>query len=699
MRKAVGEIKEQLSKGKLIAVVGAGVTIAASDNAPCASWKGLLRDGIEHCEHFGTPKLSTDQSRLCQKLLDSEDLDLYLSVAAIIESKLASPDGPEWSRWLESTVGSLEIHDQRIIDAVHSLRVPIITTNYDDLLDRAAHSTGLPFYTWRNSSQWVSSLSNESPPILHLHGHWREPGSVTLGIGSYYRLLQAEGVQTIERALGQFNTLLFIGFGKGLEDPNFRSLVNFFSGPGAGLHRHYWLVLDTDVAKIESKGSVFPLGYGPSHSFLADFLYDLSQPDDGTEWSSTGRDIVSIKPDLAAFREGPENTFPEMVMIPSGQFRMGASANDRAKRPEELPQHTVTFDYRFAVGKFPITFREWDSFAKATGAYRPRDQGWGKGKHPVIYVSWYDAQEYLEWLNNLDGVAGTYRLLTEAEWEYIARGGSSTSFWWGNRIHPSKANYDATHRNQTVPVDAYPPNPFGIFDVLGNTWEWTEDVYSPNYHYAPSDGSAHLKTDSSKRVVRGGCWYYDADFIRCAARLGVEPHVRFNSIGFRIARTIRHEIKDDSLLRFISVGSGLVLTLVPNGRRSRIIQAAWKANPTQVWRAKRQTDGYFSFESFLDSTVLSVENANMRNHGKVISSVWTGRPSQQWLPEPEGDGYLLIARHSKKVLDVMDISQEEGATIMQFSRHGNVNQRWRVRPVSSTGIVGPSSGSAVASIV
>src|SRR5262249_18510428 len=148
---------------------------------------------------------------------------------------------------------------------------------------------------------------------------------------------------------------------------------------------------------------------------------------------------------------------------------------------EELPQHKVNIDYSFAVSKFPVTFAEWDAFEASTGArLRPKDCGWGRGARPVTHVNWDDCLLYLEWLNSLSSVEGTYRLLSEAEWEYAARADVDAVTWWGGAVDPAKANYDASGIGGTTEVDAYLPSPFGLYDMLGNIWEWTEDRYHDN---------------------------------------------------------------------------------------------------------------------------------------------------------------------------------------------------------------------------
>jgi formylglycine-generating enzyme required for sulfatase activity len=239
---------------------------------------------------------------------------------------------------------------------------------------------------------------------------------------------------------------------------------------------------------------------------------------------------------------------PELVVVPAGRFTMGSPANEEGRNNDEGPQHQVTFSQSFAVGRFAVTFDEWDACAADGGCngYKPSDQGWGRGQRPVINVSWDDAKAYVAWLSRRAGK--TYRLLSEAEREYVSRAGATTPFWWGSMINPSQANYDGNsvykkgskgrYRQRTVPVDTFQPNPWGLFQVHGNVWEWTEDCRNPNYDGAPNDGSAWTSAECSFRVRRGGSWIDNPRFLRAADRGWNGSVTRDYFYGFRIARTL-----------------------------------------------------------------------------------------------------------------------------------------------------------------
>jgi formylglycine-generating enzyme required for sulfatase activity len=256
-----------------------------------------------------------------------------------------------------------------------------------------------------------------------------------------------------------------------------------------------------------------------------------------------------------------------MVVIPAGKFRMGttdaelaaltASYGDHFKR--EAPQQEVTCSQPFAVGRFAVTFDEWEaaqrdgSWPRVTGLppRQPSDEkGWGRGCRPVIAVSWDDAQAYVKWLSAKTGQ--TYRLLSEAEWEYACRAGSETAFWWGDTISASQANYDATnvywggspgeYRKKTVPVDQFQPNPWGLYQMHGNVGEWCEDCWNWSYAGKPASlkatGGVWTTGDCSQRVLRGGSWYSVPPVLRSAYRSRSLATNRYGYAGFRVARTI-----------------------------------------------------------------------------------------------------------------------------------------------------------------
>jgi formylglycine-generating enzyme required for sulfatase activity len=238
------------------------------------------------------------------------------------------------------------------------------------------------------------------------------------------------------------------------------------------------------------------------------------------------------------FRDCPE--CPEMVVIPAGSFTMGSPAAESQRRDDEGPQRRVTIAKPFALGKYEVTFAEWDACVAAGGCtYRPSDSGWGRGQRPVINVSWEDSKQYLAWLLRKTGK--TYRLPSEAEWEFAARAGSPTRYFWGDEIGRNRANCDGCgsqwDAKQTAPVGNFAPNAFGLHDMLGNAMERVEDCYQ-NYAGAPSDGRPVLAGNCAVRVLRGGSRFSIPANIRSASRYGFAATVRSSNFGFRVALTL-----------------------------------------------------------------------------------------------------------------------------------------------------------------
>lgn len=232
-------------------------------------------------------------------------------------------------------------------------------------------------------------------------------------------------------------------------------------------------------------------------------------------------------------------------MLPPGRYTMGSRAEDRRRLAVlamfdkmESPLHEVRIGYRFAVGRYSVTFAEWDACVADGGCrgYRPDDAGWGRGRRPVINVNWTDARAYVDWLRERTGQP--YRLLSEAEWEYAARAGTSTAYYSGDTLDASQANFGRTHQG-TLEVGSFPANGFGLHDMTGNSAQWLEDCHHESYEAAPTDGSAWITGgDCSLRNVRGGAWSLSAWSVRTAQRIGDPIATRNDHLGFRVARDL-----------------------------------------------------------------------------------------------------------------------------------------------------------------
>ena len=241
---------------------------------------------------------------------------------------------------------------------------------------------------------------------------------------------------------------------------------------------------------------------------------------------------------------------PVMMVLPAGEFEMGSPPDEPGRSVNEGPRHSVEISHAFAVSSTLVTFNEWDACVADGGCkgYVPMDARWGRGKMPVVsFVNVGDAEAYAAWLSIRTGQH--YRLLTEAEWEYAARAGTDTPFWWGSTISPDNANYDSVdfptsfsmpgkYLRKPSPVDAYPANPFGLTDMGGNIWEWTQDCWNESYARAPTDGEAWRTGDCNRRVVRGGAFNNTPAFTRSAFRFWEVGDLRAALVGFRVARDL-----------------------------------------------------------------------------------------------------------------------------------------------------------------
>jgi formylglycine-generating enzyme required for sulfatase activity len=233
---------------------------------------------------------------------------------------------------------------------------------------------------------------------------------------------------------------------------------------------------------------------------------------------------------------------PDMVVVPAGSFMMGSPATEQGHTKPEEPLHQVTIAKPFAVSKYELTFDEWDTCVNYGDCPQGvSDGGFGRVQRPVIFVTWDDAQRYAAWLSKMTGKP--YRLLTEAEYEYATRAGTQTAYPWGDDIGKNSANctgcgskWDA---RQTAPVGSFKPNAFGLYDMVGNVFEWVEDCAHNNYDGAPADGSAWIEGgDCKSRVDRGGAWNFAPDSLRSADRDTSATGYRIDNLGFRVGRTL-----------------------------------------------------------------------------------------------------------------------------------------------------------------
>jgi formylglycine-generating enzyme required for sulfatase activity len=271
---------------------------------------------------------------------------------------------------------------------------------------------------------------------------------------------------------------------------------------------------------------------------------------------------AALKP-LDSFRECAN--CPEMVVIAPGELMMGSPDTEPERYANEGPQHRVKIGRAFAAGKLKVTRDQFEEFARETNysaekcftaedgriedrAGRSfRNPGFAQeGTHPAVCVSWEDAKAYVAWLSKKTG--RQYRLLTEAEWEYAARAGTTTPFWWGASISTDQANYNGEttyadgpkgeYRQRTLPADSSKPNAWGLYQVHGNAFEWVEDCWNDSYEGAPSDGAASSAGNCNRHVRRGGAWNYPPRMARSAYRDSRPAATRGSNMGLRVARTL-----------------------------------------------------------------------------------------------------------------------------------------------------------------
>jgi formylglycine-generating enzyme required for sulfatase activity len=277
---------------------------------------------------------------------------------------------------------------------------------------------------------------------------------------------------------------------------------------------------------------------------------------------------------LAASPPKPGQTFkecrncPEMRVLPPGTFTMGSPADEPLRRENE-PQKSVTIAHAFAMSVTPITWDQWEACVRdawcdgsavdialrtgANGAPNPDYKDWGRGTRPVVGVSWYDAQAYVGWVNSKVGEDDAYRLPSEAEFEYGARAGTTTAFPWGTELDHNYGNFGADGHelggkaegrdvwvNETSPVASFPPNAFGLYDMHGNIFEWTEDCYEADRAHTPTDGTANKEGNCANRVFRAGTFMSNPYMQRSARRGAPYPATTRgrNYLGFRVAKTL-----------------------------------------------------------------------------------------------------------------------------------------------------------------
>ena len=299
---------------------------------------------------------------------------------------------------------------------------------------------------------------------------------------------------------------------------------------------------DSPIAAYTIDNNLFQIGNSVRGDIADVLIYDHSA--DLDDLDVTGQALAEAYATTWPFRDCAE--CPSMVMIPAGTFTQGSPQSEPQSLSNERPQRTVTVP-AFAMGQFPVTFDEYDACVADGGCtYIPDDEGWGRDNRPVMNVSWHVAQDYVIWLSNRTGHA--YRLPSESEWEYAARAGTTSRFNTGDCITTDQTNFNGVfpaqgcpqgaHLVQTLPVGSFAPNPFGLYDTHGNTWDWVQDCWNDSYDGAPVDGSAWMTGDCSRAMIRGGSYNAFGSRLRSAARTETFRGTGNPNFGFRVARSV-----------------------------------------------------------------------------------------------------------------------------------------------------------------
>lgn len=252
-------------------------------------------------------------------------------------------------------------------------------------------------------------------------------------------------------------------------------------------------------------------------------------------WVAWAAPAAALQP-LEVFKDC--ETCPEMVVMPTGSFVMGM---DEGAYKYEIPAHKVTIAKPYAIGKYEVTFDEWEACHAAGGCDKnPHDHNWGRGRRPVINITIADAEQYTAWLSKTTGQV--YRLPSEAEWEYAARAGTTTQFYWGDKVGENRANCrdckSEWSKKSSGPVGSFPANPWGLHDMHGNIWEWMAECWHANYIGAPTDGSVWQGGNCKYRAMRSGSWYYFNRNTRSSWRFKNDVRVNSYGIGIRMVREI-----------------------------------------------------------------------------------------------------------------------------------------------------------------
>ncbi|TFF37928.1 SUMF1/EgtB/PvdO family nonheme iron enzyme [Mucilaginibacter psychrotolerans] len=665
-------LREMIRNKQACLVLGAGVSIASSNNHPTSSWKGLLKNGISHCKTYGTPPLNEDASGKLLEILELNDIDNWLAIATLIERKLKYPNNPEWNSWLYESVGSIKVKNYNLLESIISLELPILTTNYDNLFSDKSLSYPKKSITWKDRSSALHFKQNPLDYIFHLHGSFVQADSVVLGISSYEHLINSEFIQYIQRSLSLSYGFIFIGYGAGFDDPNFSALIRFLSSYGtlSPNQKHFVLVKEGDQFYFNNLPNIYPVVYGEKHEDLPVFLRTLPFSIERFIYRSKRKHAEHIK---------SNETFKDMAYCPDMVFIESGTAQLKDKGKIEIRKP-------IAMGRFPVTVEEWNIFVHERGYhYRKFTIDNRRIKLPITGISYYDAIDYTNWLSEITGYK--YRLPSENEWEYAALAGNDGNFWWGEDPNVINANFRDSKLGELTNVDTYPANKFNLQDFFGNCWEWTDDNYSSNRAeteftekpYQTNNNSESQR--SNEHILKGGCFYYSSDFMKASSRIHLERESIFNSVGFRVVREVHAILKSDDFYYILSISSPFAIDFEMN-KEMKPTLSYFNMSESQLWNIKIDKNNLATISHYkTKKTLCYSEDPQDYSTLKMSETLNDVKQRSKYSIKKILGGYMIVSSRFNKVVDLEGARKENIPDLIMFEPHGNFNQGWHFIPV------------------
>ncbi|MEQ6204847.1 SUMF1/EgtB/PvdO family nonheme iron enzyme [Sulfitobacter sp. HNIBRBA2951] len=664
------DLRKLANNGKLAVVAGAGVSAATAQGNSIATWRGLLEHGIDECTRHGTQKLEAKSANDLKSMLQTDDLDNWLAIATLIERKLGHRSN-EWNMWIRETIGELKVESAALLDAIYSLDAPIVTTNYDTLLSRPGRKRTCIPLDWQQKN-FLQLLQNDPLGyIMHVHGCADRPEHIVFGMRSYTSILNEERLQTFLRNLSLNYGLLFVGFGAGIEDPNFQPFFEFIAKTDSA-YRNYILVKDGDDAKFNSVSNVHAVSFGSQHSDLPNFIRSIPYGTERLVYNSGHTKSEAYEPKT----EFQDNSIsPTMVHLDSGTFRTDCGVEVGISRP-------------FSISKYPITVREWDYFCSEAGPqYRKMIGDLSNPKKPVVGITIPDAVAYTRWLSELTGF--NYRLPSENEWEFAARANSETRFWWGEHPSHDHANFRGGKHSNVLEVGDFPENQFGVAGQLGNTWEWTGDNSFPTRHSQqycrlarPGDGG-----NPEEWVLKGGCFYYGDEKLHPGANITMEADAVFNSVGFRVIREIPSTIEHENEYILASGIGPVCLSVHEVAGNTSLGVAEFGHSASNVWVVERVENTMQISLKHRDTGLYLVRPDDFADYSslELREDIKGLRKKSKWELVRNPGGFLILASETNKVIDLDGGRTKSQPDVILFEKHGNFNQIWNLVNVKHLG--------------